>query len=93
MKNFAQLNSNNIVTNISVADEDWSADGWIEFTKENPAYIGGDYFEGYFYHENLYPSWKRNGTGLWIPPVPMPTDGKRYQWNESILSWEEVING
>jgi hypothetical protein len=92
MKYFAKLDSDNIITNISIANDDWSADGWIEVTEENPAYIGGDYFEGHIYPENSYLSWTRNGTGLWNPPVPRPTDGKLYKWNESTLSWDE-LNG
>lgn len=28
-------------------------------------------------------------TCLWNAPVPMPTDGKMYSWNEDTLSWEE----
>lgn len=27
---------------------------------------------------------------LWNPPVPYPTDGKRYQWNEESQQWNEV---
>ena len=30
-------------------------------------------------------------TCLWDSPVPYPTDGKLYKWNEEILNWEEVI--
>ena len=92
MKYFAQLDSNNIIVNISIANDDWSAEEWIEFTEENPAYIGGDYFDGYFYSENPYPSWTRNGTGLWVAPTSMPTDGKLYRWNEETLSWKEGID-
>ena len=29
----------------------------------------------------------------WESPVPMPTDGKRYAWDESTLNWIEVNNG
>jgi hypothetical protein len=29
-------------------------------------------------------------TCLWNPPTPMPTDDKRYKWDESTLSWVEV---
>jgi hypothetical protein len=29
-------------------------------------------------------------TCLWEAPIPMPTDGKLYNWNESTTSWEEV---
>ena len=37
-------------------------------------------------------SWILNkDTCLWDSPVPYPTDGKLYKWNEEILNWEEVI--
>lgn len=41
IKNYAQLDSSNNVVNISIADESWDSTGWVEFTDENPAYIGG----------------------------------------------------
>ena len=38
-----------------------------------------------------YPSWTLDEeTCGWYPPTSMPTDGKRYQWNESTISWIEV---
>jgi len=38
-----------------------------------------------------YPSWVINeGTCLWESPVPMPTDGQRYIWNEETLSWTVI---
>jgi len=37
-------------------------------------------------------SWTLNeDTCFWDSPVPYPTDGKLYKWNEEILNWEEVI--
>ena len=44
-----------------------------------------------FYAPQPYPSWTLNNTTwLWEAPVAYPTDGKNYQWNESITNWEEV---
>jgi hypothetical protein len=38
-----------------------------------------------------YPSYVLNETTLeWDAPVPYPSDGKRYQWDEATLSWIEV---
>ena len=40
-----------------------------------------------------FPSWKwvENGLGgYWDAPVPTPTDGKPYYWNEEILNWVEL---
>lgn len=40
-----------------------------------------------------YPSWILNEQSCdWGPPVPYPTDGKKYFWNEETISWDEVIN-
>ena len=37
-------------------------------------------------------SWTLNeDTCLWDSPVPYPTDGKLYKWNEELVNWEEVI--
>ena len=34
-----------------------------------------------------YSSWIRQGS-FWEAPVPYPTDGQRYVWNEETLSWD-----
>jgi hypothetical protein len=31
-------------------------------------------------------------TCLWGAPTPMPTDGKRYEWDEATTSWIEVTD-
>jgi hypothetical protein len=37
-----------------------------------------------------YPSWTKNlDTYLWEAPTPMPTDDKRYEWDEETTSWIE----
>jgi hypothetical protein len=28
--------------------------------------------------------------GIWVPPVPYPTDSYRYKWNETNLDWVKV---
>jgi hypothetical protein len=38
-----------------------------------------------------YASWVLNETTcLWDSPVPYPTDGKKYQWDEATTSWIEM---
>ena len=38
------------------------------------------------------PSWVLNeDTCLWGAPVPYPTDGKPYAWDEASISWVEVV--
>lgn len=61
--------------------------------RKNYAGIGytyDDVIDG-FIPPKPYPSWLLNTTtGLWDPPVPYPTDGKRYEWDEATQSWVEV---
>lgn len=46
-----------------------------------------------FFAPQPYPSWTKNpDTYLWEPPVPMPTDGKFYTWNEDSKTWDEVTS-
>jgi hypothetical protein len=38
-----------------------------------------------------YPSWVLDESScLWEAPVPYPTDGNRYYWDENTTSWVEV---
>ena len=56
-------------------------------------YAGAGYtFDGVgFAAPQPYPSWILNKeTYLWEAPTPMPTDGKRYVWDEVQLAWIEV---
>lgn len=54
---------------------------------------------GYTYREDIdafvppqpYASWILNDTtAQWEAPVPYPTDGKMYVWDEATTSWVEV---
>jgi len=54
---------------------------------------------GYTYDENLdafipvkpFNSWLLDeSTAQWKAPVDMPTDGKRYSWNEESKSWDAI---
>jgi hypothetical protein len=41
-----------------------------------------------FYAPQPYPSWTLDeATCLWSAPVAYPTDGDRYQWDESVGNW------
>jgi hypothetical protein len=38
-----------------------------------------------------YPSWVLDESScLWEAPVPYPTDGKRYSWDEATQNWIEI---
>jgi hypothetical protein len=81
MKTFAQINEHGIVLNTIVAEE-WSVEGFVEYTDSNPAHIGGDYFDGYFYPPQPTEFHTRN-KGRWLAPKPTPDavlDEATCQW-------------
>ena len=60
----------------------------------NYAGIGYIYNREYdaFHTPQPYNSWILNKeTFIWEPPIPYPTDGKMYNWDESIINWKEII--
>jgi hypothetical protein len=67
-------------------------DGGTPFRK-NFAGVGYTYDEGRdaFIAPKPFPSWILNEeTCSWNSPIPMPTDGKRYRWDEPTISWIEI---
>ena len=40
-----------------------------------------------FYAPQPFPSWTLGADWLWHPPVPYPTDGGAYRWDESAQNW------
>ena len=61
--------------------------------RKNYAGIGYTYdsVRDAFISPKPYNSWVLNeDTCLWNAPVAMPTDDKRYSWDEDTLSWVEV---
>lgn len=62
--------------------------------RKNYAGIGYTYdaVRDAFYAPQPYPSWILNeGTCIWESPIPRPTDGKRYTWDEAQQNWVEVV--
>ena len=119
MAHFAQLDENNLVTQvIVVANEELLLDGvenetkgimfcksllgedtrWVQTSynnniRKNYAGIGYTFDGTGFTAPQPYPSWTKNADSyLWESPTPMPTDDKRYKWDEPTLSWVEVTN-
>jgi hypothetical protein len=63
--------------------------------RKNYAGLGYTYDEGRdaFIPQRPYPSWVLDEFScLWNAPVPYPTDGKRYSWNEESLAWDEILD-
>jgi len=104
MSHFAKLN-NNIVTEVIVAEQDFINSGavgdsflWVQTSyngsfRKNYAGIGYTYdsVRDAFIAPQPYPSWTLvEDTCLWEAPVAMPTDDKRYTWDEDTTSWVEA---
>lgn len=55
---------------------------------------------GYFYDDNAdvfivprpYPSWILDANYDWQAPIPYPTDGLMYVWNEETQDWEAYVS-
>lgn len=58
--------------------------------RKNFAGVGFTYDEqrDAFIPPKPWPSWSLDEDScLWVPPIPHPNDGKRYQWVEEHLDW------
>lgn len=118
MAHFAQLDENNVVTQVIVVHNNELMDNGVESEakgiafcqslfpgtnwkqtsynrnfRKNYAGIGFIYDEqrDAFISPSPNASWVLNeNTCRWEAPVPMPTDGNRYLWDESTISWTLV---
>jgi len=106
MSHFAKLDSNNIVENVIVAEQDFINSGlvgdsflWVQ-TSYNGNFRGkyasiGDTWDKVnevFISPQPYPSWILNeDTCQWESPVPYPDDDKMYNWDEDITNWVAAV--
>jgi hypothetical protein len=89
-KNCAVVSDTGIVLNIVVChDDEPESANLIRYEDDNPAYIGGDYVEGYFYPPQPFASWTR-ADGEWVPPIPRPSEGS-WVWNEELQDWSVSV--
>jgi hypothetical protein len=89
-KNMAEIDENGFVVNILVcANNEQETATRVNYSQDNPAYIGGTFDGGFFYPPQSYKSWLKD-KGSWVAPVPYPTDGAKYTWDEETTSWIEV---
>lgn len=71
----------------------WIKTSYNGTIRKNFAAVGFIYDEAgdAFYSPQPYSSWKLDRRSFtWKPPVVMPTDDKRYEWNETEQTWTEV---
>ena len=107
MSHFAKLDSNNIVENVIVAEQDFINSGavgdaflWVQ-TSYNGNFRGkyatiGDTWDKVnerFVSPQPYNSWLLDeDTCLWQAPTAYPEGDAMYTWNEDTLAWVEVTD-
>jgi hypothetical protein len=104
MSHFAEIDNDNIVQRVIVAEQDFINSGavgdsfrWIQTSYNNnfrKNYAGTGYTydktRDAFIAPKPYPSWTLNDdTCRWEPPSSYPDDGKKYEWDEDTTSWKE----
>ena len=104
MSHFAEINNDNTVQRVIVAEQDFINSGavgdsfrWIQTSYNNNfrkqyAGIGYTYdrVKDKFLSPQPYPSWVLDDNDDWQAPTPMPDDDKDYAWNEDTTSWAEL---
>ena len=106
MSHFAKINSDNIVENIIVAEQDFINSGavgdaflWVQTSYNNNfrgkyAAVGDtwDKVNEVFVPAQPYTSWVLSEDNVWQAPTAYPEDGLIYDWNEDTLAWDEVTD-
>ena len=70
----------------------WKQTSYHGNIRKNYAGIGYTYDASIdaFVAPQPYPSWVLDANAQWQAPVPYPTDGKMYAWDEATQSWVVV---
>ncbi len=104
MAHFAKIDSNNIVSQVIVSEQDFINSGavgdsflWVQTSynnnfRKNFASVGYTYDKtrDAFIPPKPYASWVLvEDTCQWTAPSAMPNDGKTYDWDEDTTSWKE----
>ena len=102
---FVELDENGIVVRSIVAGhvfgeegEAWCSSVWGGFWKQSDTEQRRHAEPGYRYIPEAdlfvgfqpFPSWQLDNNYMWAAPIPYPSDGKVWGWNEETLSWEFV---
>ena len=71
----------------------WVQTSYNSNFKNKFAGIGGIYLQEHdvFITPKPFDSWSLDSNQEWQAPTPYPQDEKNYSWNESNLSWVEII--
>jgi hypothetical protein len=105
MSHFAEIDNDNIVQRVIVAEQDFINSGvvgdsfrWIQTSynnnfRKNYAGVGYKYDQARdaFIAPKPYPSWLLDeDTCRWDAPTAYPDDDKKYSWDEDTTSWKEI---
>ena len=94
MATYAELNTDNIVVNVIVADAEFVATQtdktYVEYDETKPAAIGYTYDADadVFITPQPFASWTLDSNHDWQPPTPKPEGD--YYWNEAELEWVAI---
>ena len=73
----------------------WAQTSYNNRIRKNYAGIGYAYDQtrdAFIPPKPAFASWVLDEeTCRWTPPIPYPTDGKQYTWDEENITWAEVI--
>jgi len=97
MAHYAQVNSDNIVVQVLVMDNDMETnDGEQACIDWLQANVHADDWVKTSYNNNIRGSWSLDSNDDWQPPVAHPDDDKMYLWDEDVYQadnskgWVEV---
>jgi hypothetical protein len=79
--------------NLFGQDTIWIQTSYNRTFRKNYAGVGFlyDKIRDGFIPPKPFDSWVLNDDCNWDAPVPMPTNGKMYTWDEESLAWKEVV--
>jgi len=92
MPNFAVHNGSTIL-NVIVADTAAHAEeltGLAAFETSGQPWIDWIFVDGEWLPPRILPSWVWDGDD-WVPPIPRPTEGGPWRWDEDTVSWVEEV--
>ncbi len=104
MSHFAEIDNNNIVQRVIVAEQNFINSGtvgdsfrWVQTSYNNnfrKQFAGAGYTynktDDVFVTPKPYSSWTLDANHDWQPPTANPNDGKLYDWNESTKAWDQI---
>jgi hypothetical protein len=102
MSIYAKINSENIVENVIVAEQDfidslpdssfYKLGQFPVISKKPRANIGNIYISelDIFVEPKPYASWILDENYDWQPPVPFPILSGDYEWDETIQNWRKL---